>query len=111
MPSIKMKSHKGTKKRFSVTATGKVMHKRCGSSHLNSHKSGSQIRKLRKKATVKIGAEARRLRHAMREREGELGLSNTTRDRVRRRRAQAAAAAAEAQAGVATPETTTPPLA
>ena len=93
MPSIKIKAHKGTKKRFKVTATGKVIHKRCGSSHLNSHKSGSQIRKLRKKSVVKIGAEARRLRHAMQRRENQLGLDNETRDRVRRRRAQAAAAA------------------
>ncbi len=96
MPSIKMKTHKGTKKRFTVTATGKVMHKRCGSSHLNSHKSGSQIRKLRKKSVVKIGAEARRLRHAMQERENQLGLPDEKRVRVRRRRAQEAAAAAEA---------------
>jgi len=65
MPSVKMKTHKGVKKRFSVTATGKVMHKRCGSSHLNSHKSGSKIRKLRKKSVIKIGAEAQRLRRAL----------------------------------------------
>lgn len=78
MPSIKMKVHKGVKKRFKVSATGKVSHKRCGSSHLNSHKSGSQIRKLRKKSYIKIGAEARRLRHAIRTRERELGLSNET---------------------------------
>src|SRR3954471_4158999 len=84
MPSIKMKSHKGTKKRFKVSANGKVSHKRCGSSHLNSHKSGSQIRKLRKKSIVKIGPEARRLRHAMRTRENQLGLSNETKELIRR---------------------------
>ena len=39
----KMKTHKGMKKRFKVSATGKVSHKRCGSSHLNSHKSGKRI--------------------------------------------------------------------
>ena len=65
MPSIKMKTHKGVKKRFKVTATGKVLHKRCGSSHLNSHKSGGRIRKLRKKSVLKIGAEAQRLRRAV----------------------------------------------
>jgi large subunit ribosomal protein L35 len=65
----KMKTHKGIKKRFKVTANGKVIHKRCGSSHLNSHKSGKQIRRLRKKSVVKVSAEARRLRHALRERE------------------------------------------
>src|SRR3954463_11090097 len=80
----KLKTHKGIKKRFKVSATGKVSHKRCGSSHLNSHKSGSQIRKLRKKSYIKIGAEARRLRHAMRVRENQLGLSNETKELTRR---------------------------
>jgi large subunit ribosomal protein L35 len=84
MPSVKMKTHKGAKKRFKVSANGKVSHKRCGSSHLNSHKSGSQIRKLRKKSVVKIGAEARRLRHAIRTRENQLGLSNETKELIRR---------------------------
>ena len=84
MPSIKMKTHKGTKKRFKVSANGKVSHKRCGSSHLNSHKSGSQIRKLRKKSVLKIGPEARRLRHAMQTRENQLGLSNETKELIRR---------------------------
>jgi large subunit ribosomal protein L35 len=69
MPSIKMKTHKGTKKRFKVTANGKVLHKRCGSSHLNSHKSGKQIRRLRKKSVIKVGAEAQRLRRALQKRE------------------------------------------
>ena len=83
MPSIKQKTHKGTKKRFKVSANGKVSHKRCGSSHLNSHKSGSQIRKLRKKSFMKIGAEARRLRHAIFSRENKLGLSKETLEMVR----------------------------
>ena len=38
----KLKTHKGMKKRFKVSANGKVTHKRCGSSHLNSHKSGKR---------------------------------------------------------------------
>jgi large subunit ribosomal protein L35 len=62
MPSQKMKSHKGIKKRFKVSATGKVSHKRCGSSHLNSHKSGGKIRKLRKKSFLKLKGLSRRLR-------------------------------------------------
>src|SRR4051794_9274990 len=70
MPSIKMKSHKGTKKRFKVSANGKVSHKRCGSSHLNSHKSGKQIRRLRKKSVLRIEAEAHRLRRAVHKNEG-----------------------------------------
>lgn len=70
MPSIKKKTHKGIKKRFKVSATGKVSHKRCGSSHLNSHKSGKRIRRLRKKSVLKVGADAARLRRAIGEREG-----------------------------------------
>jgi len=65
----KMKTHKGLKKRFKVSANGKVMHKPCGSSHLNSHKSGKQIRRLRKKKSLKVTADARRIRIALRDRE------------------------------------------
>jgi len=61
----KLKTHKGIKKRFKVSATGKVSHKRCGSSHLMSHKSGKQVRRLRKKSTLTISAEAHRMRRAL----------------------------------------------
>jgi len=62
----KLKTHKGSKKRFKVSATGKVSHKRCGSSHLMSHKSGKQVRRLRKKSTLTISAEAHRYRRVLR---------------------------------------------
>ncbi len=65
----KLKTHKGVKKRFKVSATGKVSHKRAGSSHLNSHKSGKQIRRLRKKSTMTVSAEAHRLRRALKTRQ------------------------------------------
>jgi large subunit ribosomal protein L35 len=61
----KLKTHKGMKKRFKVSANGKVKHKRCGSSHLMSHKSGKQVRRLRKKSALKVTAEARRIRFAL----------------------------------------------
>jgi large subunit ribosomal protein L35 len=61
----KQKTHKGMKKRFKISATGKVSHKRAGSSHLNSHKSGKRIRRLRKSSTLDIAAESRRIRNAM----------------------------------------------
>jgi large subunit ribosomal protein L35 len=67
----KLKTHKGLKKRFKVSATGKVSHKRCGSSHLMSHKNGKQVRRLRKKSTLKISAEAHRLRRALQKNEGK----------------------------------------
>jgi large subunit ribosomal protein L35 len=65
----KMKTHKGMKKRFKVSANGKVQHKRCGSSHLNSHKSGKRIRRLRKKSSLNVSAETRRIRHALLDRQ------------------------------------------
>ena len=53
----KLKTHKGMKKRFKISATGKVQHKRCGSSHLMSHKSGKRVRRLRKAKPLIIAAE------------------------------------------------------
>ncbi len=64
----KMKTHKGMKKRFKVSANGKVQHKRCGSSHLMSHKNGKQVRRLRKKSTLLVAAETRRVRLALQNR-------------------------------------------
>ena len=66
----KLKTHKGIKKRFKVSATGKVTHKKCGSSHLMSHKSGKQVRRLRKKVQLKVLAETRRIRRAVHQRIG-----------------------------------------
>ncbi len=65
----KLKTHKGMKKRFKVSATGKVSHKRCGSSHLNSHKSGKRVRRLRKSTQLKVAAESRRIRFALLDRQ------------------------------------------
>jgi large subunit ribosomal protein L35 len=67
----KLKTHKGIKKRFKVSANGKVSHKRCGSSHLMSHKSGKQVRRLRKKSVLKVAAEAYKLRRSLRRRVGQ----------------------------------------
>lgn len=67
----KLKTHKGMKKRFKVSATGKVSHKKCGSSHLMSHKSGKQVRRLRKKVFLKVLAEGQRVRRAVRQRIGD----------------------------------------
>ncbi|MBX7168650.1 MAG: 50S ribosomal protein L35 [Pirellulales bacterium] len=43
----KQKTHKGTKKRFRLTATGKVKHRSAGTSHLNSRIKQKRIRNLR----------------------------------------------------------------
>ena len=43
----KQKTHKGTKKRFRLTATGKVKHRSAGTSHLASRKTQKRVRHLR----------------------------------------------------------------
>jgi len=65
----KLKTHKGMKKRFKVSATGKVRHKRCGSSHLMSHKSPKRVRRMRQTTALTVSAEAHRVRNAMLERQ------------------------------------------
>jgi large subunit ribosomal protein L35 len=92
----KLKTHKGMKKRFKVSANGKVLHKRCGSSHLNSHKSGKQIRRLRKKSTLDVSAENRRVRNALLTRQAVNPLD------VEAQKLAAQAAQAEARTGEAT---------
>jgi large subunit ribosomal protein L35 len=53
-----MKTHKGSKKRFRVTATGKLKRKQAGKRHLNSHKTGSRKRHLRE--TITLGGKLAR---------------------------------------------------
>ena len=48
----KQKTHKGTKKRFRLTATGKVKHRRSGTSHLAFRKTHKQKRNLRGTAVL-----------------------------------------------------------
>jgi len=43
----KQKTHKGAKKRFRVSANGKLLRKQAGKRHLNSSKSGQRKQKLR----------------------------------------------------------------
>lgn len=43
----KMKTHKGTKKRFRLTASGKVKHRSSGTSHLAARMSKKRRRNLR----------------------------------------------------------------
>jgi large subunit ribosomal protein L35 len=43
----KQKTHKGTKKRFRLSANGKVKHRHAGTSHLATHKTHKQRRNLR----------------------------------------------------------------
>lgn len=57
----KQKTHKGLKKRFSVSGSGKVKRQKAGRGHLMSTKPGKRIRGLRKGA-VMTGAEAKKIR-------------------------------------------------
>jgi large subunit ribosomal protein L35 len=43
----KMKTHKGTKKRFRLTATGQAKHRQAGTSHLAARMSKKRRRNLR----------------------------------------------------------------
>ena len=45
----KMKTHKASRKRFKVSAKGKLMRTQAGKKHLNSPKSGKRKRQLRRK--------------------------------------------------------------
>lgn len=48
----KQKTHKGTKKRFRLTATGKAKHRQAGTSHLASRMSQKRKRNLRGTAST-----------------------------------------------------------
>ena len=48
----KQKTHKGTKKRFRLTAKGKVKHRQSGTSHLAARMSTKRKRNLRGTTTV-----------------------------------------------------------
>ena len=42
----KMKTHSGAKKRFKLTGSGKLMHRKAGKMHLNEHKPTTRTRRL-----------------------------------------------------------------
>ncbi|MBM4090764.1 MAG: 50S ribosomal protein L35 [Planctomycetes bacterium] len=48
----KQKTHKGTKKRFRLTASGKAKHRHAGTSHLQARMSKKRKRNLRGTKTV-----------------------------------------------------------
>jgi large subunit ribosomal protein L35 len=61
----KQKTHKGSKKRFRVTASGKVMHRGTGTSHLATHITKKRRRKLRGTRAL-APMEAKRIKEALR---------------------------------------------
>ena len=58
----KMKTHKGAKKRFSVTGTGKVRRLRANKSHILTKKDAKRKRRLRRPALIKTPGEAKVLK-------------------------------------------------
>ncbi|MBN1589168.1 MAG: 50S ribosomal protein L35 [Pirellulales bacterium] len=50
----KQKTHKGTKKRFRLTARGKVVHRQSGTSHLAARMSHKRKRNLRGTTVVDV---------------------------------------------------------
>jgi large subunit ribosomal protein L35 len=60
----KMKSHKGSRKRFKISASGKLKRIQAGKKHLNSHKSGKRKRHLRGKI-AEVGIVAQKYIAAM----------------------------------------------
>ena len=55
----KMKTHKGARKRFSVTGTGKVRRLKAYKSHILTKKDSKRKRRLRRATTIANNAEAR----------------------------------------------------
>lgn len=60
----KQKTHKGMRKRFKVTASGKIKHRKAFRGHKLSHKSGKRKRGLRQD-NVTDGPEAKIIRAAL----------------------------------------------
>jgi len=55
----KLKTHKGAKKRFKITATGKIMRRHAYRSHLLAKKSSKRKRRLEKESVVSQSDKAR----------------------------------------------------
>lgn len=53
----KMKTHKGAKKRFSITGTGKVRRLKANKSHILTKKSSKRKRNLRRPTTIATRGE------------------------------------------------------
>lgn len=60
----KQKTHKGVKKRFRITATGKVKHRRAGTSHLQVRLTAKRKRKLRGTGVLSV-ADVHRIHDAL----------------------------------------------
>ncbi len=61
----KMKTHKGAKKRFSITGTGKVRRMRAYKSHILTKKSAKRKRRLRQATIVTTNGEIKNIKRLL----------------------------------------------
>jgi large subunit ribosomal protein L35 len=61
----KMKTHKGAKKRFSVTATGKIRRLKANKSHILTKKDAKRKRRLRRATYITTNGETRVLKRLL----------------------------------------------
>jgi len=61
----KMKTHKGAKKRFSVTSKGKVRRLKAYKSHILTKKSSKRKRQLRRPTLVATTGDSKRMRRLL----------------------------------------------
>ena len=61
----KMKTHKGAKKRFSVTGTGKVRRLKAYKSHILTKKTSKRKRRLRQGTTIENRGETRNIKRLL----------------------------------------------
>ena len=62
---MKMKTHKGAKKRFKVTGTGKVRRYKAFKSHILTKKTAKRKRRLRQAGLVSTNGEEKRLKRLL----------------------------------------------
>ena len=61
----KMKTHKGAKKRFKITGTGKVRRYKAFKSHILTKKTSKRKRRLRQAAVIKTNGETKVLKRLL----------------------------------------------
>jgi len=59
---MKMKTHKGAKKRFKVTASGKVKRGKAGRSHILTKKTSKRKRTMRRPGTIATSGDQKRIK-------------------------------------------------
>jgi large subunit ribosomal protein L35 len=61
----KMKTHKGAKKRFKITGSGKVKRMRAFKSHILTKKSSKRKRRLRQATTLRVRGEIKNIKRLL----------------------------------------------